>query len=283
MTFDASWLTDPLVRAFAVTLFVSAAGTGLVRLIAGAAFGPRLAAIAIGIAALVGVAMTAGVPPFPPAEGIDIIPYLLLAAIIIGGIIDVTGAPAAVVRTALAAVAAVGAWWVMGAPRGFPGFGDMLGMVAVFALWFVILLRLEKMERRDVRAPAMLMAAALGVATIALIGGLLAKGPALAILAALAGFLAWNWPQPRFPFAAAGLMAAGGALPVLAGELASPGGVWTLAVGVLVLVFFVDTALPKQDKKDKTTVLAPEGVMLIAMVLIPVLIAAVLGYLAANM
>jgi UDP-N-acetylmuramyl pentapeptide phosphotransferase/UDP-N-acetylglucosamine-1-phosphate transferase len=77
-----------------------------------------------------------------------------------------------------------------------------------------------------------------GIAVIA--GSLSIAELCFALAAALAGFMLWNWPRPRYPFGAAGLLGAGA--PVLALALltllltdVSP---WSLTP--LVLIFVAD-------------------------------------------
>jgi hypothetical protein len=86
------------------------------------------------------------------------------------------------------------------------------------------------------------LAAAVGLAGVVLASASLAiaqLGVALGV--AVAGYALWNWPVPRYPFAAAGVL--GGALPLLTLAaltlLLTEAPLWALAP--LLLCFFADT------------------------------------------
>lgn len=129
-----------------------------------------------------------------------------------------------------------------------------------------------------------LLVAALGLGAIAIFGGAAELGQISFDLAtALGGFALWNWPVNRYPFGAALLLGAGGALMALAFVLALYSETRPIALALLLLYFFADVAanhvkLPAGKVGDTLKPFA-----LIGLALVPALAAIAVAYIESTL
>ncbi len=193
----------PLVTAIAVT--------GILRFTLGAEIGRAVAGGAVAIAFLVSFAAVQSWPDFPPRSSGQKLPYIVLFGVVIGLVLDALRAErfrAAVVVVWPAVIVGWIGW------RRLTGLdaADLATLAVVFAAGVIILHRLHAHREGPPFTAVTVLAASVGTAAIAFIGGAASTAQVLGILAAATGgFLLWNWPTPRIPFGAAALMGAGGA------------------------------------------------------------------------
>jgi len=225
-----------LLLPFAAAMLLA----GLIRLAGGPTRGARLADSAVGLAFLLAFIALFGSLPIlghPPhtlvAETVALGTALGLALTLAGraGQIAAIVAPLALVL------------WRYGLALPHLPWRALLPAGAVAAGGVAVLRQLQASAGRGAVPIVLSAVAALDLAGIAAFFA--AEGVmrlALALAAALAGFLAWNWPNPRWPLGPAGWLAAGGALLAMALSLAGESLLALVPLSLLALVFFVEPA-----------------------------------------
>jgi hypothetical protein len=223
-----------LLLPFAAALLLA----GLIRLAGGPTRGARLADSAVGLAfllafiALFGSLPVLGRPPHAlvaETTALGTVLGLVLALAGRDGQIAAIVAPLALVL------------WRYGLALPHLPWRTLLPAIAFAAGGVAVLRQMQGSAGRGAVPIVLAAVAALGLAGIAAFFA--AEGVlrlALALAAALAGFLAWNWPTPRWPLGPAGWLAAGGALLAMAVSLAGESLLALVPLGLLALVFFVE-------------------------------------------
>lgn len=275
-------MRDPLAMTIIWPLLASAVGAGLARLFAGPGMGAALAPVAITIGFLLGYLVILGLPGFPPPSSTQKLPYLVVLVAILAVVVALVRGRLIVASAGLAVLAIGGLLWLSGRRLGG---GDILSVALALGPlwlgWLVILFRLARLRNQGQAPAVMVLVAALGLAGIGIFGASASVGQmALALAAAVGGYLLWNWPRVRFPFGETGLVAAGGSLLLLASYLilAWPRAYIFVAVAVLVLVFFADGPAGRLMPRGEgaRAVLAP--VILGVTALLPVAVAVAITY-----
>ncbi len=239
-------LDSVLVRSAAVPFLATGIFAGIIRWIAGGGTGKPLAGGAVGVVFMWMLAARLGVPDFPPGPGGDSILYVMLAGLLAGIALDaaagVTGRAAAACQTIAMILFGLGlAYWLR------PGIGAV--SIAAAAVWAVAVLRLRRRDLAPAVATGMLTAAGAGMIVLMWIGGMAAERElAIALTAALTGFLLWSWPPLSYPAGAALLLAGTGGIFALALRLADAWPASIAAFAVFVFLFFADSAAAKVVK-----------------------------------
>ncbi|MCP5371467.1 MAG: hypothetical protein H6907_06990 [Hyphomicrobiales bacterium] len=244
-----SFLEHPLTWAVALPFMVAALGIWVLRR-AGGGRAAGLAGAAVGAGYLLALVTAGGLPPFPPPAGVGALFYLVALGLVLGMVLDhfrdrpLVASPLLRVLL-LGAHVLLCAWWSLGAPLAGAGTARILSQGLPLALGgLVVALRLRHVAAQAAPAhPAiMVMVAALGLAALAaLADSPPATGIAIALAAAVAGHLAWNWPGEREPFSDSVLFVAAGALVVLAVRVGWHTATPLWALPVLAMAFFADT------------------------------------------
>ncbi|MDE0540184.1 MAG: hypothetical protein OXH94_15830 [Rhodospirillales bacterium] len=229
-----------LIRSAAVPFLATGLFAGAIRWIAGGGTGRPLAGAAVGVVFLWMLAVRLGVPDFPPGPGGDSILYVMLAGLLAGIALDaaggMSGRAAAASQTAAMILFGLGlAYWLA------PGISAV--SIAAAAVWAVAVLRLRRRNLAPAVATGMLTTAGTGMIVLMWIGGLAAERElAIALTAALAGFLIWSWPPLSYPAGATLLLAGTGGIFALALRLADAWPASIAAFAVFVFLFFADSA-----------------------------------------
>ena len=204
-------ILQTLIRGVGLPLAAAIAVTGILRFALGADVGRAVAGGAIAIAFLASFAAVQSWPDFPPRSSGQKLPYIVLFGVVIGLALDA-------LRAETFRAAAVVVWpavivgWIGWRQLTGLGAADLATLAVVFAAGVIILHRLHAHREGPPFAAVTILAASVGTAAIAFMGGAASIALVLGILAAATGgFLLWNWPKPRMPFGAAALMGAGGA------------------------------------------------------------------------
>jgi hypothetical protein len=215
-------LSHPLAGSLLLPLVVALVLTGAMRWGLGERIGVPLAAMGAGVGLLVALITILGEPVLPPRTGLQKLPLLVTAYLVVG--VTMTGlAPRRqAFYAALLPLVALSALWLAW-PQLTPAEAAVLIPLVLASLIGVgALVALREASADGVNAPGMLIAATLGLAGAAFNAGSLALfQAALAIAAAVGGFALWSWPRPRLPFSSAGLL---------------PSGVGGLCVALLILL-----------------------------------------------
>ena len=187
---------------------------------------------------LTGFVLFLGLPPALSADPLHILPYVVLAGLLAGIIVDCVASVDSV-RLAVVlgwpglVVVAIG--W-----REMPDFATFSGL-PMAVLWFVSVLTYLWMgtEHRIRSAPVItLLAVTIGLGLTAFIGGSKILTVLAAILAvSFVGVLGWSWPNARFPLGGVANLGAGGSVLALAVTQVLYSNASIGAVAMLLLVF----------------------------------------------
>lgn len=236
-----------LIRSVAVPFLATGIFAGLIRWIAGGRIGKSLAGAAVGVVFMWTLATRLGVPDFPPGPGSDATLYAMLIGLLTGialdAAADMAGRPAIAYQvTAMILFGLLLAYWLA------PGF-SVVSIVAA-AVWVVAVLRLRRPNLAPAVATGMLTTAGTGMILLIWIGGLAVERElAIALTAALAGFLVWSWPPLSYPAGVTLLLAGTGGIFALALRLADAWPASIAAFAVFVFLFFADSAAVKVIKQ----------------------------------
>ncbi len=269
-------LTAALINGVAIPIAVAILLTGAVRFCVGKSRGSLASGASIGIAFLVGYALLLTWPAFPPRSSGQKIAYIVLAGSVIGFLIDLLRGGRSLRILAAVIWPAVIVGWL--------GWRQLTNLsmdtaVPLALLWLAGIFIFERMsetvEKVSSDASVLTLASAIGASLVALIG---ASGSIAQLYGAVAGatggFLLWNWPRARFPFAYGALLGGGGALFALAASLTLFSDASRLALAVLLLIFLAPSVARRVPVKEASA-LSPIaiGVVAIAPVAVAVAIA----------
>jgi hypothetical protein len=200
----------PLIESVLLPLALALALTPSLRWVLGARWGKCLAAASIGLALLVALMLTFGVPGWPARSGMQKLPLTFVLFLAGGIIVDIIKpGRIAVTITTIAAIVVIALW--LGWPQLTSGdTGMLLLLTSASLLAFMSLYGLAAAQPDGANRSAMIVLAALGLAGASFNAGSLALlQVALALAAAVGGFALWNWPKPRLRFAATGISVGG--------------------------------------------------------------------------
>ena len=221
-----------------VATFVASAAVSVLSAVTlgGGKYAP-LGCSAVPIAFLAGNILFLGIPTFPSADPLHLIPIVILAGLLAGIVIDAAiGIESAKLAVVLVwpAVVVVGIGW-----REMPDFATIAGLpMALLWLGAVLGYLWMGLEHRFASTPVVtLFVMTVGLALLAFLGDSKIMTVLSAILAAaLFGFFAFNWPLPRFPIQAVGHLGIAGAVLSLAVAVVLYTATPAQAVAVLLLV-----------------------------------------------
>lgn len=205
------------VQTFAVPLVVSAVAVGLLRYLMGPWLGVLLGSLGIAFGFLATLLLAQGLPGWPPTNALAMLPYIIMAGMVVGALVDEAENPIALVRPLLIGLPMVIIFWL--GVTFYSAFGTISGTVPYALLMIMGIIALQRLhEDRDhgIASPVTLLVAFLGLAVIGLVSGTsLARFP-IAVAMSIIGFLVWNWPRCRFPWSTAGTLSMGGTYLALA-------------------------------------------------------------------
>ena len=169
----------------------------------------------------------------------------------------------------------------LGWPRiVMPAWGDIGCLVIVALAGAAVLTELYSRSAQPAESGIKLLIAAIALALISLIDDSLTYARLSGVMAAaVAGFLFWLWPTPRFRFAAAALFSGGLLFIALSGAVALFGNGSKPALGLLLPIFFADRALGRVDTGINKLNQALKPLLLAVIALIPAIAAVGLSHL----
>jgi hypothetical protein len=259
MAFIASLLGNPVGQTAIVPFIIGFAFALVVRLAGGAVWGHRLAAIGIGAGVFTAYYLIHnGVPAFPPAATGQKAFYVAAASFALGVVLDLAGAARAGGHL-FAFLLPAGALYWLRQPQIAAGPGAAL--IATLVLLFLASIVVYWRQAASARAsdtdegssaalfPAIqVLAAAIGLGGIALLGVSLAYGSlAMALAAATGGYLVVSYvvhlvTGRALGYGAIGVFGAGGLWLALAyaAVLAADASIKLVLIGVVALAFAAD-------------------------------------------
>ncbi len=266
-----------------VPFLLAAAGGAVARLLGGGR-GEVLAQALLPAAFLAGAAVVWGgwPSPLPGWRPFSLVPWLVLAALLAGLALALLGGRRGARLAALVVLAVASSWLVAGRPLP-PDWGGLALAAAALAAALVALARLDALAPMAPAAPVMLAAAALGLLGLAWLDGAHTTAAlAAALTAAAAGHLLVAWLL-GVAFGAPAALGGGVALVALAQAAVLAGPLPAVPVLLLLLVFFADGTAARLTVGSGLLrrLLAPA--VLAAVCLIPLALALVAGWVAANL
>lgn len=232
-------LGHPAIQSGILPLTIAFVLTAMLPVMGRSGWGSRTASGAVGVALLASIVLVLGAPAWPAHTGMQKIFYLAAGSLLLGILLDLQRPhPRLLLSSGLIWMAAAFAWLAW--PQLDRQYTGWLA-AAIWLVGLIMALRVANSPAGDRGGPIMLLVTAASLGGIAAIAGSLSIAQlGFALAAALGGFMLWNWPRPRYPFGAAGLLGAG--VPVLTLALltllltdVSP---WSLTP--LVLIFVAD-------------------------------------------
>ncbi|MGD9537036.1 MAG: hypothetical protein AB7P52_04700 [Alphaproteobacteria bacterium] len=277
------FFANPLVQSVLIPVLGGFLLTGAIRFANGPSRGPLVAGASVALGFLIGYGLILNLPPLPPVSANQKLAYVVAAGLVLGFLLDFLRRPPFWRELVYVAGTAAALYWIAKPPSG----ADAWTLLGLIALWLAVLIlgyRLEK-GRAAVLVPCVqLLIAALGLGVIALFG----RSASLAQLSfglatALGGFMLWNWPVARYPFGAALLLGAGGALAATAYVLALYSETSLIAMAILLLCFFTEFAAKRVKLPAGKLGEALRPIVLAGITLIPALAAVAVAYIQSTL
>jgi len=234
-------LNDPVVQTAALPLLCATVVAILLRLVAGPGRGAALAGAGITIGFIAAYVTIIGTPSLEPRGSVQKLVYIAAGGLIVGTLVDLWNARRWIRWAALLGWPTLALAWLAENRLAQATVETWYLIGPIWAAMVLSLGRLEHAARREIDAGIVLLAFAIGLGAVALFGRSASLAQlALALAAALGGFLLLNWPRARFAFGASVVLGAGGTAVALAATLALFTGANRWALGALLLCLLAD-------------------------------------------
>ena len=269
-----------LVHSALVPFAVSAVAAGLLRLIGGAERGAMIAAAGISLAFLVGYVLILGLPAAWPTSAAQKILVIAVLATLVGLALDLSKDTPEVTRLLAYLLPLAALLWLGWTRVTAPDWADIAALAVTAIAGGFAIARTLAQDAEATESGIKLMVAAAALGFIAVLGRSASFGQLSGILAAAtAGFLAWNWPIPRFRFAAAAVLGCGVIFLALTGAVAVFTNAPKPALGLLFPIFFADMAVGRIRIGTRRLDDAVRPVLVFVVALIPAIAAVGLAHL----
>lgn len=184
----------------------------------GSVHGSRLAVCGVAAALFVSYCLVFSLPPYPPRSASQKLGYLIALSGLLSILIACMPNLVRTWRVFVALAIVLGVAWIA---ESKIKQGQVLPPLLILAGASVAIAAVQWARAKPVEVSVTALVGALGLAGLAFLAPSASLTQiALAIAAALGGFLLWTWPKPRLAFAEAGSMAIVAPLIWLAGQMA---------------------------------------------------------------
>lgn len=269
-----------LVQSALMPFAVSAIAAGLLRLIGREARGAAMAAACIGLAFLAGYVLILGLPGSWPTTATQKIFLIAALAVVIGLSLDLSRDSEEMTRLLAYLLPLAALIWLGWKRLIIPDWIDIAALGATAVAGGFALSQTLARDARATESAIKLMVAAAALSFIALIGASASFSQLAGVLAAAtAGFLVWNWPVPRFRFAAAAVLGGGVIFLALTGAVAIYTNAPKPALGLLFPIFFADMAVGRIRTGTRRIDNALRPLLIFVITLIPAIAAVGLAHL----
>ncbi len=231
---------DTNVKTLLVPIVASFITIAFLRVSAGPWRGSILAPLGIGSGFLASYFLSMGLPLWPVASVLGLLPVVVVAGMIVGLVLDMNSAKTSTL-TMLHISASLGlVFWVASLWHGGGIQQSELVLYGVLILSGFWAMQRMNDQRDEGIAPAIsLLTACIGLTVIATIYGTRTGLFSTGLAAACFGYIIWNWPNCRFPWGSSATLVGGGVYIVLASELAIKNPALALPVGLTLINFVV--------------------------------------------
>lgn len=263
-------LNDPLIQSALLPLSVS--------LILAAALGFTsdttrvIAGVAVAVSALIAIIAISGLS-FPPQATSQKLPYLIVAAGVLGVLVDLRG-NRIIYRLSGLVMLLTMVIWLFGSRLGAAGWPEYLYLIVITLLAFAALWCGER-QPRQIDTGIKLLFFSAGLGAILLIGSsaMLAQ-TAFALMAATGGFLLWNWPTFRFTIGASLLLPMVTILSAMSAQSLFFTQASGIALALLIPLLFIDRIMPHVPLLNRANTPTTRALSLgaIAVTLLPIAI-----------
>lgn len=226
------------VKILLIPAVVSFLSVAILRFSLGAWRGSVLAPLGIGCGFLASYFFTMGLPLWPVASVLGLLPVVALGGMAAGALLDLKAAKDSTI-TMLHIIISLGlVFWVASLWHGGSIEQNELVLYGVLILSGFWAFQRLNAQRDEALAPAIsLLSASIGISVIATIYGTRTGLFSTGLAAACFGYIAWNWPNCRFPWGSSATLVGGGIYLVLASELAIKNPTLALPVGLTLFSF----------------------------------------------
>lgn len=231
---------DTNVKILLVPAVISFLTIAFLRITTGAWLGSVLAPLGVGSGFLASYSLTVGLPLWPIATVLGLLPFVVAGAMFIGVFLDLNSAKNNSI-TMLHIIASLGLVFLVASKWHGGGIDQselvLYGVLIISGFWAMQQLN---DQRDEGLAPAIsLLSAAVGLTVVATIYGTRTGLFSTSLAAACFGYIVWNWPKSRYPWGSSGTLVGGGVYLILASELAIKNPALALPIGLTLLSFII--------------------------------------------
>jgi hypothetical protein len=230
---------DTNIKTIFVPIVASLLTIAILRL-SGAWRGSALAQLSIGIGFLASYFLTMGLPLWPVASVLGLLPFVVVAGMVVGVLLDLNSAKDSTLTLLHISVSLGLVFWVASLWHGGGIQQSELVLYGVLILsGFWAMQRLHHQRDEGVAPAISLLTACIGITVVATIYGTRTSLFSTGLAAACVGFIVWNWPNCRYPWGSSATLVGGSVYIVLASELAIKNPALALPIGLTLLSFII--------------------------------------------
>jgi len=277
----SNFISNPIFTLFLLPLIGTIFLAGITSLDSRSTSGAKLLSAATGVGTAWVCAFVLGIPDFPPAFNISSMPYIILAGLLTGALLDQIlpefGDRRRIPESALDLVfAALVIWWVHG--------GIDLWAFLIFIVWGSISVRARQLAK-DPRLPAtMMVIAAIGLAVVAWIGdSLVNRDLAFGVASAGLGISTWLWLKRHLSLGFGFFWGGFAALMLIAIRILETNKLMVVPILLLVFIFFADSVVSRASIRPVFLQQFPASVLVCALSILPIILAAAAALVAASL
>ena len=272
---------SPIFALFLLPFVGTAVLAGIILLVSRVPSGTKLSSAATGIGTAWVCAVVLGIPDFPPKFGGNSMPYVILAGLLVGALLDHLLPKFSYKRWFAGSVpdflfAGAVILWI----RGEADFWSVLFFVA----WGSILLRARRLSN-DARMPVIMMVvAAIGLAVIAWIGDTLVdRDLAVGVASTGLGISAWLWFKRDLPVGYSYFWGSFAALLMIALRIFETNTHMAVPILLLGFIFFADSVMLRMKLRPTYLEKFAAPLLVVIISILPIILASASALVATSL